>query len=70
VASEFDPGVTGYLIAVVVDENGCPAIRNDLLGESLVKFENGHQAALPALSVAGLGGSGCNAGFVNGDDQH
>jgi hypothetical protein len=61
-ASDFDPGVTGYLIAVATDANGCPAIQNDLIGESLVKLESGHRAALPALGVAalGLGGSTCN----------
>ena len=61
-ASDFDPGVTGYLIAVATDANGCPAIQNDLIGESLVKLESGHRAALPALGIAalGLGGVICN----------
>jgi hypothetical protein len=61
-ASDFDPGVTGYLIAVATDENGCPSIQNDLIGESYVKFESGHRAVLPALGVAalGLGGAVCN----------
>jgi hypothetical protein len=63
-ASDFDPGVTGYLIAVATDENGCPTIQNDLIGESLVKLESGHRAVLPALGVAalGLGGELCNPG--------
>jgi hypothetical protein len=54
--------VTGYLIAVATDANGCPAIQNDLIGESLVKLESGHRATLPALGVAalGLGGPTCN----------
>jgi hypothetical protein len=61
-ASELDPGVTGYLIAVATDANGCPVIQNDLIGESLVKLESGHRATLPALGVAalGLGGPTCN----------
>jgi hypothetical protein len=61
-ASDFDPGVTGYLIAVATDANGCPAIQNDLIGESLVKLESGHRATLPALGVSalGLGGPTCN----------
>jgi adhesin/invasin len=61
-ASDFDPGVTGYLIAVATDANGCPAIQNDLIGESHVKLESGHRATLPALGVAalGLGGATCN----------
>jgi hypothetical protein len=62
-ASDFDPGVTGYLIAVAVDDNGCPAISNDLIGESLVKLESGHRAALPAISIAALLGSICNPGL-------
>jgi hypothetical protein len=61
-ASDFDPGVTGYLIAVATDANGCPAIQNDLIGESLVKLESGHRATLPALGVSalGLGGPMCD----------
>jgi hypothetical protein len=61
-ASDFDPGVTGYLIAVATDANGCPAIQNDLIGESLVKLESGHRATLPALGIAALGqgGATCN----------
>ena len=62
-ASDFDPGVTGYLIAVAVDESGCPTISNDLIGESLIKFESGHRAALPALAISGLVGNGCDPGL-------
>jgi len=54
-ASEIDPGVTGYLIAVATDTNGCPVIQNDLIGESLVKLESGHRVVLPALGVTALG---------------
>ena len=61
-ASDFDPGVTGYLIAVATDGNGCPEVHNHLVGESQVRLESGHRAALPALSVAalGLGGPTCS----------
>jgi hypothetical protein len=52
--SDYDPGVTGYLIAVSLDRNGCPAVANDLIGGALVKFESGHRAALAAIGVAGL----------------
>ncbi|MEY3283115.1 MAG: hypothetical protein RIR86_1128, partial [Acidobacteriota bacterium] len=61
-ASDFDPGVTGYLIAIATDANGFPEVYNHLVGESLVRLESGHRAALPALSVAalGLGGPTCS----------
>ncbi|MFN6203720.1 MAG: hypothetical protein ACK496_14755 [Acidobacteriota bacterium] len=53
-ASDVDPGVTGYLIAVAVDQNGCPTINNYLIGRSIVRFESGHHASLPASGVARL----------------
>lgn len=55
-ASEFDPGSTGYLIAVATDSLGCPTVFNALMGEEYVKFASGHQANLPAESAAGLYG--------------
>ncbi|MFN6203108.1 MAG: hypothetical protein ACK496_11585, partial [Acidobacteriota bacterium] len=48
-ASDVDPGVTGYLIAVAVDANGCPTINNYLIGGAMVRFESGHHASLPAI---------------------
>ncbi|MFN6203245.1 MAG: hypothetical protein ACK496_12295, partial [Acidobacteriota bacterium] len=39
-ASDVDPGVTGYLIAVAVDQNGCPTINNYLIGGAMVRFES------------------------------
>ncbi|MFM8392875.1 MAG: Kelch repeat-containing protein, partial [Acidobacteriota bacterium] len=59
-ASDFDPGVTGYVVAVVTDENGCPTRQNDLLGGAFVKFDTGHRANLPAVSIAGVGIPACN----------
>ena len=60
-ASDIDPGVTGYLIAVAVDSAGCPTISNYLIGTETVRFESGHHAMLPAIGVAGisLGSSPC-----------
>jgi len=55
-ASEFDPGTSGYLIAVAVDSLGCPTVFNALMGDEYVKFASGHQANLPAESAAGLYG--------------
>ena len=55
-ASDLDPGTTGYVIAVAVDEHGCPANFNFLIGDEYVWFESGHAANLPAVAVAGLPG--------------
>lgn len=55
-ASDIDPGTTGYLIAVATDATGCPANFNFLLGSEFVKFQSGHAANLPALAFAALPG--------------
>ena len=55
-ASDLDPGTTGYLMAVAVDENGCPINFNALVGDEYVKFASGHAANLAAQSFAGLPG--------------
>jgi uncharacterized repeat protein (TIGR01451 family) len=53
-ASEFDPGTTGYLVAVAVDENGCPIAFNHLIGDEYVKLASGHAANLGAEAFARL----------------
>ncbi|MGH9800961.1 MAG: proprotein convertase P-domain-containing protein, partial [Blastocatellia bacterium] len=53
-ASDLDPGTTGYLVAVVVDSRGCPIAMNCLIGDEYVKFTNGHAANLGAEAFAGL----------------
>jgi hypothetical protein len=58
-ASDIDPGTTGYVIAVATDRSGCPINFNFLLGDAFVKLSSGHAANLPAESVAALPG-----GFV------
>ncbi|NBO64006.1 MAG: hypothetical protein EBU88_03995 [Acidobacteria bacterium] len=55
-ASDLDPTVTGYLIALAVDDYGFPQHFNYLLGSAYVKFESGHSANLPAVGVAALAG--------------
>ncbi len=55
-ASDVDPGVTGYVIAVATDERGCPINQNELIGGALVRFEQGHRAYLPALGISALTG--------------
>ena len=52
-ASDFDPGNTGYLVAVAVDdETGVPRAFNELIGDEYVKFQSGHQANLGAEAIA------------------
>ncbi len=52
-AWDLDPGTTGFLIAVAVDESsGFPISFNALLGEEWIKLESGHQANLRAESFA------------------
>lgn len=53
-ASEQDPGTTGYLVAVVTDFNGCPYSHNFMIGDEYVKTESGHQANLGAEAFAAL----------------
>ena len=65
-ASDIDPGVTGYIVAVATNEMGCPIVANDLIGEVFVKFESGHKANLPAIGIAGLasGAAACDSSTV------
>ena len=55
-ASDLDPGTTGYLVAVAVDALGCPTTFNNLLGDEYVKFASGHAANLGAEAFAALPG--------------
>jgi len=55
-ASDVDPGTTGYLVAVAVDRLGCPTSFNNLIGDAYVKFSTGHAANLAAEAVAALPG--------------
>lgn len=57
-ASDLDPGVMGYILAVAVDpKTGCPIRFNHLIGDEYVKLSSGHQANLAAEGIAA--GSGC-----------
>ncbi len=53
-AGDFDPGTTGYIIAVATDSNGCPTAFNALMGDEYVKFPTGHEANLAAEAFAAL----------------
>jgi len=53
-ASDLDPGTTGFLIAVATDNLGCPTSLNSLMGDLYVKFATGHKANLAADAVMAL----------------
>lgn len=53
-ASEFDPGTKGFIVAVAVGADGLPIRYNYLIGSSSVKLKTGHQATLNAVSFASL----------------
>ncbi len=55
-ASDLDPGTTGYLVAIAVDDRGCPTFFNYLIGDEYVKFTSGHAANLAAEAFAALDG--------------
>ncbi len=55
-ASDLDPGTTGYLVAVAVNALGCPTNFNYLIGDEYVKFTSGHAANLAAEAFAALPG--------------
>jgi hypothetical protein len=61
-ASDIDPGVTGYLIAITVDnETGCPISHNFMTGMASVKFPSGHAASYGAETFSAL-----YSGLLNG----
>jgi len=52
--SDFDPGTTGFLIAIATNNLGCPTPLNSLMGEVYVKFSSGHKANLAADAALAL----------------
>ena len=61
-ASDVDPGTTGYIIAVASDEAGRPVVFNHLIGDEYVKMTTGHAANLGAEAFAALGQPGALVG--------
>ncbi len=55
-ASDLDPGTTGYVIALAVNLAGCPTSFNYLIGDEYVKFASGHAGNLGAESVPAIAG--------------
>jgi hypothetical protein len=51
-ASDVDPGIKGYIVAIATDFNGCPTQFNYLIGDEYVKFSSGHAANLGAEAFA------------------
>lgn len=57
-ASDMDPGTTGYLVAMAVDgTTGCPVNFNFLIGDEYVKFASGHAANLGAEAIPAIAGA-------------
>ncbi|MFN0084374.1 MAG: HYR domain-containing protein [Blastocatellia bacterium] len=57
-ASDLDPGTTGYLVAMAVDGvTGCPINFNYLIGDEYVKFSSGHAANLGAEAITAVAGA-------------
>lgn len=54
-ASDLDPNVTGYILAIAVDSQGCPVNFNYLIGDEYVKFSSGHAANFSAEAVTAVG---------------
>jgi hypothetical protein len=61
-ASDVDPGTTGYIIAVASDDAGRPVVFNHLIGDEYVKMTTGHAANLGAEAFAALGPPGALVG--------
>ncbi len=56
-ASDLDPGTTGYIVAVASDRaTGCPINFNFLIGDEYVKLSSGHAANLGAEAFAAIAG--------------
>ncbi len=66
-ASDLDPGTTGYIVAVATDRTGCPIDFNFLIGDEYVKLSSGHQANLGAEAISAVAGGlpACDASSSN-----
>ncbi len=67
-ASDTDPGVSGYIVAIAVDGVfACPVAFNHLIGEEYVKLASGHHGGLGAEAFSALYNGvlpGCDANSV------
>ncbi|HZS05344.1 MAG TPA: hypothetical protein VFD58_10960 [Blastocatellia bacterium] len=55
-ASDLDPDVTGFIIAVATGADGLPICFNQLIGDEYVKLTSGHQANLGAEAISWING--------------
>lgn len=53
-ASEYDPGNKGFVVAIAVGADGHPIKFNSLIGSTNVKMKTGHQAHLSAIAYSAL----------------
>jgi uncharacterized repeat protein (TIGR01451 family) len=58
--AELDPDVTGYLIVVAVDENGCPIQQNSLIGDAFFRLATDHSGNIAAEAIAALSPLPCS----------
>jgi uncharacterized repeat protein (TIGR01451 family) len=71
-ASDLDPGTTGYLIAVATDLLGCPVSHNFLIGDEYVKTSVSGQPFFGSLGAEAISAlfdfslPGCDANSVTG----
>ncbi len=60
-ASTFDPGTVGYLVAIAVNPTtGCPIDYDYLIGDEYVKFASGHMANLGAEAIRAIAPPACD----------
>jgi hypothetical protein len=57
-ASDIDPGVTGYLVAIASDGDGVPTKYNRLIGDEYIKLSTGHSANLGAEAISAVADEG------------
>jgi hypothetical protein len=53
-ASDIDPGINGYIVAIANDSDGLPRLFNHLIGDVYVKYASDHAANLGAVAFAKL----------------
>lgn len=56
-ASDVDPGIRGFIVAIAVDNTGRPINFNFLAGEADIKLNTGQRASLKAEAIAAVAAS-------------
>lgn len=60
-ASDIDPGIQGYVVAVAVGTDGCPIKWNYLIGDEYIKTANNQVANLAAEAFTAIAPPACTA---------